>query len=71
MPEGEAMRIAHPLVHAAAAPGAGARTRARLLPCALAALLGVVLLYGVGLSHLPAVHDATHDTRHAAGFPCH
>ena len=39
--------------------------------CALAALLGLVLLYGVGLSQPPAVHDATHDTRHAAGFPCH
>ncbi|HKI96901.1 MAG TPA: CbtB-domain containing protein [bacterium] len=43
----------------------------RLLSCALAALLGLVLLYGVGLAQPAAVHNAAHDARHAIGFPCH
>jgi len=36
-------------------------------------LLGVGLLvfYLLALSQYPAVHDALHDLRHAAGFPCH
>ncbi|MDF9391532.1 MULTISPECIES: CbtB domain-containing protein [Methylococcus] len=39
---------------------------------AIAALaLGGLLVLVVGFSPLPAVHDATHDTRHSAGFPCH
>ena len=37
----------------------------------MAALLGVVLLFGVGFSHVEAFHNAAHDTRHAAAFPCH
>jgi cobalt transporter subunit CbtB len=36
-----------------------------------AALLGLVLLWGVGFSHIDAVHNAAHDTRHSSGFPCH
>lgn len=28
-------------------------------------------LYIVGLSQNPAIHEAFHDVRHAAGFPCH
>jgi cobalt transporter subunit CbtB len=62
--------MAHPL---AAMSFAGARPRAmaRLLACACAALLGLVLLYGVGLSQPQVVHDAAHDARHAMGFPCH
>jgi cobalt transporter subunit CbtB len=39
---------------------------------ALAVLLfGLVVLYGVGFSPIPAAHNAAHDTRHANGFPCH
>lgn len=36
-----------------------------------AALLGLVLLWGVGFSPVEAVHNAAHDARHSAGFPCH
>jgi cobalt transporter subunit CbtB len=25
----------------------------------------------VGLSHIDIAHNAAHDTRHSAGFPCH
>ena len=34
-------------------------------------MLGLVVLYGVGFASLPQAHNATHDTRHAGGFPCH
>ncbi|NKL39190.1 cobalt transporter subunit CbtB [Rhizobium leguminosarum bv. viciae] len=35
------------------------------------ALLGVLLIAGVGFASMPAVHDATHDVRHTLSFPCH
>jgi cobalt transporter subunit CbtB len=34
-------------------------------------LFGAVILYVVGFLNLPLAHNATHDARHAAGFPCH
>lgn len=36
-------------------------------------LIGFALLavYVVGLNQYPAAHEAFHDLRHAAGFPCH
>ncbi len=34
-------------------------------------MFGLVVLYTVGFSTLPRVHNAAHDTRHANGFPCH
>ena len=37
----------------------------------LAALLGLVLIWGVGFSHISVFHNAAHDTRHSNGFPCH
>ncbi len=36
-----------------------------------AALLGLVILYGVGFAGPAVIHNAAHDTRHAAAFPCH
>lgn len=47
------------------------REIARRLPALAVLAFGLLLLYGVGFSTLPAAHNATHDTRHAAGFPCH
>jgi cobalt transporter subunit CbtB len=38
---------------------------------AVLALVGVVILLGVGFADLPQVHDAAHDTRHSFNFPCH
>lgn len=49
---------------------AGSRTDA-LKGALMAALLGVVMVWGVGFSHIEAVHNAAHDTRHANAFPCH
>ena len=36
-----------------------------------AMLLGVVVIFGVGFSHIPVAHNAAHDVRHATNFPCH
>jgi cobalt transporter subunit CbtB len=44
---------------------------AALLGAVFAAFLGGFLLWVVGFSHIDVVHNATHDTRHSSGFPCH
>ena len=36
-----------------------------------AAVVGALLVYFAGFSHIDAVHNATHDTRHSSAFPCH
>lgn len=39
---------------------------------ALAALLfGIVVFVGAGFAGPSVLHNATHDTRHAFGLPCH
>ncbi len=39
---------------------------------ALAALaLGLLIVFGAGFANPSAIHNATHDTRHAFGLPCH
>ena len=43
----------------------------RLAAILLAAALGVALLAGVGFAQSGVVHNAAHDSRHAAAFPCH
>ena len=35
-----------------------------------AALLGGFLIWGVGFSHIEVLHNAAHDARHSAAFPC-
>ncbi|AEF24391.1 MULTISPECIES: CbtB domain-containing protein [Pseudomonadaceae] len=34
-------------------------------------VLGAVLIFFAGFSHVEALHNAAHDTRHSAAFPCH
>jgi cobalt transporter subunit CbtB len=53
-----------------ARPAATAGTRSIAATLA-AALLGGVLIWGVGFSHVEAFHNAAHDTRHSNAFPCH
>jgi len=36
-----------------------------------AALLGLAIITGSGHVQGSALHDAAHDVRHTAGFPCH
>ena len=55
----------------ASSPLALASTLELVLLYLMAAVLGVVLVWGVGFSHIEAVHNAAHDTRHANAFPCH
>lgn len=43
----------------------------RKLLGALSILLGLGLIYFVGFTPAMAVHNAAHDTRHTAAFPCH
>ncbi|HEV2334511.1 MAG TPA: CbtB-domain containing protein [Stellaceae bacterium] len=46
--------------------------RAEAVPAAaMAALLGALVLWGVGFSPIAALHNAAHDTRHSMAFPCH
>ena len=33
--------------------------------------LGLVIIWGVGFSHIDVLHNAAHDTRHSNAFPCH
>lgn len=35
------------------------------------ALLGFTLLMVLGFAPIEVIHNATHDTRHSSGFPCH
>lgn len=50
---------------------AGSAALSPRLQALLAAVLGLFVVAGVGFSHLPALHNAAHDVRHANGFPCH
>ncbi|KMN12299.1 cobalt transporter [Pseudomonas weihenstephanensis] len=43
----------------------------RIVAAVSAAVLGAFLVYFAGFSHIDAVHNAAHDTRHSAAFPCH
>jgi cobalt transporter subunit CbtB len=43
----------------------------RLSAAILASVLGAGLVYFAGFSHIEAVHNAAHDTRHSAAVPCH
>ena len=38
---------------------------------ALCAFIGLAIVVLAGHAQTSALHDAAHDTRHAAGFPCH
>ena len=43
----------------------------QVMQAGLAALLGLALFIGVGLSHPAAIHNAAHDSRHGIAAPCH
>lgn len=50
-------------------PASVARSRRSVAAATLFFGLGLVFL--TGFSHMDAVHNAAHDTRHALAFPCH
>jgi len=43
----------------------------KVMPVLLASSLGLVLLYGAAFAETSALHNAAHDARHSAAFPCH
>lgn len=43
----------------------------RILTGVAMMVAGVILMLCVGFAPVAEVHNATHDTRHATGFPCH
>ncbi len=49
----------------------GTRADASLATILFVAFLGATLLFTAGFASSAAMHDAAHDTRHSAGFPCH
>ena len=40
-------------------------------PALVALAFGALLVFGAGFASPTALHNATHDTRHAFGLPCH
>ena len=58
-------------MQSAASTAASVSLSERLAAAAMAALLGLGIIWGVGFSHVPAWHNAAHDTRHSMAFPCH
>ncbi|RSZ59742.1 CbtB-domain containing protein [Massilia atriviolacea] len=48
-----------------------AAVKERIVQAMCAAGLGAVLLFGAGFSSMETLHNAAHDSRHSAGFPCH
>ncbi len=50
---------------------AGTTLTQRLVLAIGAGLLGILLVYFAGFSPIEALHNAAHDTRHSAAFPCH
>jgi cobalt transporter subunit CbtB len=43
----------------------------RILPAMMAGMLGLALLYAAGFAETAQLHNAAHDGRHSASFPCH
>ncbi len=51
--------------------GASTRSASVAVQAFFAMMLGLFVVGTVGFSHISAVHNAAHDTRHSSGFPCH
>ena len=47
------------------------QTRFAKWPAMLVLAFGILVVYGAGFAQPTALHNATHDTRHAFGLPCH
>jgi cobalt transporter subunit CbtB len=43
----------------------------RLVAGCAAVMMGFAVFFLTGLAAPDAIHNATHDTRHALGLPCH
>lgn len=45
--------------------------REKIVTSLVITLLGLIVLYGAGFAETSQLHNAAHDGRHSAGFPCH
>ncbi len=54
-----------------ALPGTSTASPSATGTIVLAALAGAILVFFTGMAQPEALHDAAHDVRHAAGYPCH
>jgi len=45
--------------------------RSNAATIALVFLMGSAMVFLAGFAQSATLHDAAHDVRHAAGFPCH
>jgi cobalt transporter subunit CbtB len=54
-----------------ASPAIVATSRSTTWPAMLALAFGLLVVFGAGFASPMALHNATHDTRHAFGLPCH
>ncbi len=43
----------------------------KLLPALLVVFLAATLLFATGFAETSVLHNAAHDGRHSASFPCH
>jgi cobalt transporter subunit CbtB len=66
VPQAAVPAAAHPTPTSIAGERAGT-----LVQASLAVILGLLIVGTVGFSHIEAVHNAAHDTRHSNAFPCH
>lgn len=46
-------------------------TRTDIIAIFAALCFGIAIIVVAGHAQASSLHDAAHDTRHAAGFPCH
>ncbi len=46
-------------------------SRSRAMPALAAVLFGICIFIAAGFAGPSVLHNATHDTRHALGLPCH
>jgi cobalt transporter subunit CbtB len=47
------------------------RSHSAFLQAAIAMAFGALIVGMAGFSHIDAIHNAAHDTRHSNAFPCH
>ncbi len=50
---------------------ASSHSATRFMPAFAAAIIGIGLLFAAGFANSQVLHNAAHDSRHAASFPCH
>jgi len=43
----------------------------QMLSAVLAGALGLLIIYAAGFAEASPLHNAAHDGRHSASFPCH